>query len=117
VPAPQGDPVDTLISQSVLIKKQSARTSVYLGQISQLTESGGVSERDVKDAMMSKRAEGCDSCRFLSSTKTSGRDEYTCILARKGAFLPESSGGVPECLPGGFISADVGDGDGSHTFH
>lgn len=70
-----------------------------LRQIGQRGEDSLISQRDIDDAMVSERAQGCDGGRFLSASLSAGGNENPGILAPIPSGLPEMARAVPECLP------------------
>jgi hypothetical protein len=61
----------------------------------ELLEDGGVTERNVDHAVVSKSAHGSNAGRLLTTTETSGGDEETSVLAPEAAALPLDIGQLP----------------------
>lgn len=74
-------------------------TTVDLGQVGELSEGGLVAERDVDEAVVSKRAHGGESSGLLTTTLGTGGDEETGVLSPETTGGPDAASLVPEGLP------------------
>ena len=106
VPAPQGDPKhkhDISPSTGSSPKGKGGRTTVNLGQVSELGKRATVAERDKDDPVVRERGDRVADGRFLSTARRTRGDEHACKLARQGACGPEFTRGVPKGLSKGVI--------------
>lgn len=85
-------------------------TTVDLVQVRELGKGSLVAQRDVDQAVVSESAHGSESSRLLTTTKGTGRDEQTGVLAPVATSNPDTAGAVPEGFPlGGEVTVASGD--------
>ena len=74
-------------------------TTVDLLEVREQRKGGLVTQRDVKETVVSKGTHGTEAGRLLATTKGTGRDEQTGVLAQEATRCPDATGAVPEGLP------------------
>lgn len=85
-------------------------TAVDLLQVGEHREDGLVAERDVDEAVVGEGAHGGNGSRLLATTKGTGGNKETGVLAPVAARGPDTTGPVPEGLPlSGEVTVASGD--------
>lgn len=83
-----------------------------LAQVGQLAERLGVAQRNIGDAVVSKRGHGGEGRRLLATAGRGSGDEQTGEFAVEATSLPLGARSIPKCLPlGGEVSVPGGDTD------
>lgn len=80
---------------------------MYFSQVGQMREEVLVAKRGEDDPMVTQRRESGIDSHFLPSTRATGGNEDTSILAGEGTSSPETTSGIPEGLSCIYKSAFV----------